>query len=147
MINDECLIKLHDFYADNKSAFGDDLDSLDTITQGILGGCFVRSMETFDDFMHSALPSLVARAGAMGHDVSIANYNGQREELITPGFNINRHYFYFDDRGNLVSTDIRDCDPYLTKKNLSYIVELASHHGEFYKNLSNGAKEIVDNYI
>ena len=147
MIDDECLIKLHDFYAGNKSAFGDDLDSLDAITHGILCKSFMRSMKNFDAVMHDVLPSTTAYMAANGRDVSVANYNGQREELIMSGFNTKRHYFYFDDKGRLVSTDTRNCDAFLTEKNLTHIVELASYHGEFYENLSDGAKEIINNYI
>lgn len=147
MIDNGCLMKLQNFYADNKSAFGDDLDLLDTMTHGILFKSFMRSMDRFDAVMHDVLPSTTAYLAANGRDISVANYNGQREELITHGFNTKRRYFYFDDKGNLVSTDTRNCDAFLTEKNLTYIVELASYHGAFYDELSDGAKEIVDNYI
>ena len=135
-INDECITKLRNFYTNNKRAWADDIELLNVRTM-CLGRGFRWNMDLFNTVMGDRLPSKIAVMIADGFD----NVTCKR------GFNPRRHYFFFDSCGNLVSTDTRNYDSFLTEKNLWGLAELAVWSQRFYKELSDGAKKIIDNYI
>lgn len=147
-ISDECIAKLHNFYANNEDAMDNDLEVLDERTLGILGKKFMRPMERFDNTMKGTSPSKIADLVRTGHDVKVTACNGHCAVFSDIGFNVKRHYFFFDDDNNLTSTDTRNCDFFLNNQNLLYIVRLARGGDEgFCNSLSDGAMEIIRNYI
>lgn len=136
MINNECTAKLRSFYANNQRAWADDIELLNARTV-CLGKRFCWNMDLFDIVMRDILPSKIAVMIADGYD----------NVSCTRGFDPRRRYFFFDDGGNLVSTDVRDYKSFLNDKNIWNLAELAVWSQRFYKNLSEGAKKIIDNYI
>ncbi|MDD6560922.1 MAG: hypothetical protein PUF17_08125 [Lactimicrobium massiliense] len=135
-INDECITKLRNFYTNNKRAWADDIELLNARTM-CLGRGFRWNMDLFDTVMGDRLPSKIVVMIADGYD----NVSCKR------GFNPRRRYFFFDSCGNLVSTDTRDYKSFLNDGNLWDLAVLAVWSRRFHKELSEGAKKIIDNYI
>ena len=120
------------YYKRNGEDFADDIEELDD-----LNGCLYKdktySMDELDEVLQDIEPSEILRSALFGYDES--------QGKIKSTFNLDRDCFYFNDYGNLVSTDGRDYSDYLNDYFVQEILDNKSHLV-----LSKGAQEIIDNY-
>ena len=128
------LNKLLAYYKENSEDFSDDIEELDSWS-GCLGDDKIFPMEELDEFYRGAEPLELLRRAFFGYDEPC-----EKCERHYP-FNPNRNYFYFNGYGNLVSIDERDYSDYLDDDFIQDIID-----NEAALSLSNGAREIIDNY-
>ena len=126
--------ELLNYYKRNGEDFNNDIEELDSWS-GCLGDDKVIPMDELDELYRGAEPLELLRRAFFGYDEPYKKY-----EQHYP-FNPNRYYFYYNGYGNLVSTDERDYSDYLDDDFIQEIID-----NEAALSLSNGAREIIDNY-
>ena len=156
-ISDEFISRLQNFYAGNEDALDNDLDALycqcrilqhpDARARVVLGKMFIQPMCRFNKIMKGRSPFEIARLVRNGRDVKITAYEDGCTVFSNTGFNVNRHYFFFDGNDDLISTDSINYDFFLNDRNLLHIVRLACNDENFLNSLSDGAREIIHDYI
>ena len=124
--------ELLSYYKRNSEDFADDIEELDDWND-CLHEDKIYSMDELDEVIQDIEPSEILRSALFGYDES--------QGKIKSTFNLDRDCFYFNDYGNLVSTDGRDYSDYLNDYFVQEILDNKSHLV-----LSKGAQEIIDNY-
>lgn len=122
--------ELLNYYRSHREDFADDLENLDDLN-GCLGHERCRFMdEFFDLFWYADSPKKLFKQACNGH-----NENGNRS------FDPDAEYFYTDEKGQLVSTNIRYYGNFLDEAHMQEIID---HEYDLY--LSAGAQKMIDNY-
>lgn len=125
----EMIKELMQFYKENPSEFVHDIEMYcNSGNAAILPFRFL--MSKLDEALADRLsPSEIMKMAYYAHD----------DEGDT--FNFNRKYFYFNDAGNLVSTDNISVSDYINDPAVNEIVNNASH-----LDLCEGAQAIIDKW-
>lgn len=122
----------------NEEDFNETIEQLDDVCSWFDGDRYL-PMVMLNETFYDTEPAEILDYAFYGYDDDSYTINALSGVKEPAKFNPNRKYFYFDDCGNLISSDVKDYSSYLDEY---FVNELLNHRGQM--TLSDEVEELLD---